>query len=141
MTYGRSDLFLKVEIQKKILGIVSILIMFQFGIIGLVWSAVISSILGMFVNMYYSGKLINYTIKEQLKDLSIPITLSILMYFLIEYFVSTISTENNYLTIIYSSVVGFGFYVCVNLFIKKSPIHYVIHISKQVLENIYDTSN
>lgn len=132
MTYGRSDLFLKVEIQKKFLGIASILIMFQFGIIGLVWSTVISSILGMFVNMYNSGKLINYTIKEQLKDLSIPITLSILMYFLIEFFISTINTENSYLTIIFSSAVGFGFYVCINLLIKKSPIHYVIQISKQI---------
>ena len=140
-TYGRSDLFLKVEIQKKVIVIVSILIMFQFGLIGLVWSTVISSILGMFVNMYYSGKIINYTINEQLKDLFIPITLSILMYFLIEFFVSIINTENSYLTIIISSTVGLGIYLFLNLLIKESPIHYVMDISKKMLKKIYDSSN
>ena len=118
-----------------------ILIMFQFGLIGLVWSTVISSILGMFVNMYYSGKIINYTINEQLKDLFIPITLSILMYFLIEFFVSIINTENSYLTIIFSSTVGLGIYLFLNLLIKESPIHYVMDISKKMLKKIYDSSN
>ena len=132
-THGRSDLFLKVEIQKKVLVILSILIMFQFGLIGLVWSTVISSILAMFVNMYYGGKLINYTIDEQIKDLSIPISLSILMYFIVEFFVSTINTESSYLTIVFSSAVGLSIYVCLNLLIRKSPIHYVIHILNQIL--------
>ena len=89
----------------------------------------------------YSGKIINYTINEQLKDLFIPITLSILMYFLIEFFVSIINTENSYLTIIFSSTVGLGIYLFLNLLIKESPIHYVMDISKKMLKKIYDSSN
>lgn len=65
---GRSDLFLKVEIIKKIIGIASLLIGLPFGITGLVISLNIFSIISYLINMYYSGSLISYPIFEQLKD-------------------------------------------------------------------------
>ena len=71
---GRSDLFLKLEIIKKILSVVTILISIQYGMYGLLWGAVISSALALFVNAHYSGKFIHYNGFEQIKDV-LPIFL------------------------------------------------------------------
>jgi len=66
---GRSDLFLKLEVVKKILIIATILVSFQFGIMGLVWGQVFTSVASLFINTYYSGKFINYTSWDQLRDM------------------------------------------------------------------------
>lgn len=72
---GRSDLFLKLEIVKKTLMVVAILISIPFGMYGLLWGMVISSALGLFINAHYSGKFINYNGFEQIKDV-LPILLA-----------------------------------------------------------------
>lgn len=71
---GRSDLFLKLEVYKKILVIISIFIAIPFGIYGLLWSQVFMSILSFIINSYYTGKFIDYTAWQQIKDI-LPILL------------------------------------------------------------------
>ena len=71
---GRSDLFLKLEIIKKILSVITILVSIQFGMYGLLWGIVISSALSLFINAHYSGKFIQYYGLEQIKDV-VPILL------------------------------------------------------------------
>src|SRR5690606_6391544 len=66
---GRSDLFLKLEVIKKIMIIATIIVSFQFGIMGLVWGQVSASVVLLFINTYYSGKFIDYTSLDQLKDI------------------------------------------------------------------------
>jgi O-antigen/teichoic acid export membrane protein len=71
---GRSDLFLKLEIIKKAMIVVVVGIAFRYGIYGLLYSSVITSILAFFINTHYSGKFIAYTAWEQIKDI-MPILL------------------------------------------------------------------
>lgn len=66
---GRSDLFLKLEIVKKIIIAVVILLSIQYGIYGLLYGSVISSVLCFFVNTHYSGKFLNYPAFAQIADL------------------------------------------------------------------------
>ncbi len=66
---GRSDLFLYLDIVKNILIISVLLITVQFSVEIMVLGQVVLSFLGYFLNAYYSGRLINYTIKEQLLDI------------------------------------------------------------------------
>ncbi|KGE14142.1 lipopolysaccharide biosynthesis protein [Sphingobacterium deserti] len=66
---GRSDLFLKLEIFKKILVVLVVLASLPFGILGLLWGQVITSILALFINTYYTGKFIKYTVFSQVRDL------------------------------------------------------------------------
>ena len=131
-TYGRSDLFLKVEIIKKIILFLSIIIMFQFGLIGLVWSTVISAILGMFINIHFTAKTINYSIFEHIKDIIIPLFFSIALFFIVSVFLKNNFTENVYLKIIYAMILGGIFYLIINLIFKQSPIHYVINLLKKL---------
>jgi teichuronic acid exporter len=69
---GRSDLFLKLEIIKKIIITIAILITFSFGIKALIIGQIATSLIGYFINTYYSGRMINYGTIKQVKDL-IPI--------------------------------------------------------------------
>lgn len=65
---GRSDLFLKLEIIKKIMIVVIIAMSIPYGIYGLLYGGIITSVLAFFINTYYSGKFINYTSWHQMVD-------------------------------------------------------------------------
>ncbi len=66
---GRSDLFLKLEIIKKIIGTVPIVIGIFLGIKVMLWAGVVSSFLCFAINAHYSEKLINYSFLNQFKDI------------------------------------------------------------------------
>lgn len=65
---GRSDLFLKLEIIKKIIAIGPIFIGIFYGIEWMLLGSVFASFIAYFLNSYYSANLISYPTKEQLKD-------------------------------------------------------------------------
>lgn len=66
---GRSDVFLKLEVIKKVLAIFPILVGVYLGIEMMLWGSVIISVTSYFLNAYYSASLINYSVYEQLKDI------------------------------------------------------------------------
>jgi teichuronic acid exporter len=80
---GRSDLFLKLEIIKTIILTLIIIISLQWGIYGLLFGGIISSILAFFVNTYYTNKLIAYSPIDQIKDLFPIILLAAVIGFII----------------------------------------------------------
>lgn len=94
---GRSDLFLKVEVIKKILGVVAILITLPFGIMPLVISLTVVSFFFVMVNMWYCGNLIDYSITQQLKDIAklflIGLVTAGICYFFRIYLLSFINSE------------------------------------------------
>jgi teichuronic acid exporter len=65
---GRSDLFLKIEIIKKVIGVICLVIAIPFGIEAIVWSLCITNVFFAYLNGYFSGRLIDYLLPEQLKD-------------------------------------------------------------------------
>lgn len=73
---GRSDLFLKLEVIKKILIVLTIIFSIQFGIIALLYGQVFTSIGAFLINTHYTGKFINYTALQQSKDIIPSILLS-----------------------------------------------------------------
>lgn len=75
---GRSDLFLKLEIIKKVSSVIGIICVIPLGIYGLLYFQLVYSFLGYYINSIYTGKIIGYPIKEQIIDLLPSITLSIL---------------------------------------------------------------
>lgn len=76
---GHSRIFFKIEVIKKIFGTTLLLIGSFFGIIGIAWGRVASSIIALAINSYYTKKLLNYGACEQLKDCLPSITISIIM--------------------------------------------------------------
>ena len=73
LTKGRSDLFLRLDITRRVIGVAATVIALVFrdywGIYGLLWSQVICQVIFLFINSYYSGRFIQYTIWRQLIEL------------------------------------------------------------------------
>ena len=76
---GRSDLFLKLEIVKKVIGIALLLSTMWFGVMAMAYSLLISSILSQIINSWPNRKLLRYGYLEQLKDILPGIALAVLM--------------------------------------------------------------
>lgn len=66
---GRSDLFLRLEIIKKILAIPVIIIGIIYGIKIMILGMLINTIIAYYLNSFWSGKLIGYSSFEQVKDI------------------------------------------------------------------------
>ncbi len=76
---GRSDLFLKLEIVKKIVGLSLLLVSMQFGVLAMAYSLLISTAAGMLINSYPNRKLLNYSFINQMKDILPGILLAVFM--------------------------------------------------------------
>ena len=66
---GRSDLFLKLEIIKKIIAIPTIILGVFFGIKIMILGMIFNSLFAYYLNSYWSGRLIGYPIREQIADI------------------------------------------------------------------------
>ncbi|WP_308580333.1 lipopolysaccharide biosynthesis protein [uncultured Oribacterium sp.] len=76
---GRSDLFLKLEIIKKILGIGILLLTFPFGIFVMLFGKNVGEVLCLYLNAKPNEKLIQYGFLSQVKDCLASFTASFLM--------------------------------------------------------------
>ncbi len=74
---GRSDLILKLSLTEYFLTAISMLLIFPFGINGLLWGLVGASLIKLIVTMIFAGRLIEYSFKRQLLDFKEGLTLSI----------------------------------------------------------------
>lgn len=77
MVKGRSDLFLRVEIIKKVVGICILLIVMNFSVELMAIGNVASSFIALFINTYYTKRIIGYGIRDQVKDILPCLILSI----------------------------------------------------------------
>lgn len=76
---GRSDIFLKLELVKKAIELIILLLCIKVSVIAIVVSATVLNWLFIFVNSYPNRKLLRYTISEQLKDIFSPIAMGFVM--------------------------------------------------------------
>ena len=86
MVQGRSDLFLKLEIIKKIIGLAPLFIGAFVGIFPMLYTSIFISAICYLLNSHYPGKLLGYTSWMQLKDISksfsITFTMAVIVYML-----------------------------------------------------------
>lgn len=66
---GRGDLFLNLEIIKKIVGIGPLLLGIFISIYWMLIGSVFTSFITYYLNAYYSGPILNYSIREQINDI------------------------------------------------------------------------
>jgi O-antigen/teichoic acid export membrane protein len=102
---GRSDLFLKIEVIKKIIGVPAILLGIFVSIKAMIIGMIFSSIASLLVNTHYTKKMINFGFIEQMKSLSHSFLIAlilILILFPLEYFIATYFSSLSVLLIITS---------------------------------------
>lgn len=128
---GRSDLFLKLEVIKKVLGLLVIAITLPFGLVYLCIGSVFSSILFLFINTYYTGKFINVSFVRQMRDISPTLAYSLSMGLIVYFVISFIPSP--VLKLVIGIIVGAFYYVAISLITKSSDLAYLRLLIKENL--------
>lgn len=76
---GRSDIFLKLEIAKKIVGLLILVITMWNGVLFVAYFEIVSSFASQIINSWPNKRLLDYSYLDQIKDMLPQIVLSIIM--------------------------------------------------------------
>lgn len=82
---GRSDLFLRLEIIKKLLAVPTIVIGVIWGIKVMIAGGMVNSVIAYYLNSYWSGRMVNYPMREQVLDIMpsffLALSMAVVVYF------------------------------------------------------------
>ena len=135
---GRSDIFLKIEIIKKIIGLIILGISLPFGVYAIALGQIFSSIVGTFINAYPNRQLLNYSYKEQWLDIMPSLLISLIMGLIVYLF--------NYLSIpawqilILQIVSGSIIYIVLAKIFKVESFTYLVGTIKQLMKSRKEAS-
>lgn len=106
---GRSDLFFRLEVIKKIIGVAMLCITVPIGLEAMCYGSICTSIIALIINTHYTGKLLSLGFFEQMKDLWPSLLLSVVMFVTCK----TVSTAmgNDILSLVVSIAIGVTIYV------------------------------
>lgn len=125
---GRSDLFLKLEIIKKFVGIIVLLSTLWYGVIVMAYSLLVTSVTSQIINSWPNKKLLNYSYIEQLKDILPSILLASFMgvcVWTIEFLHLSVV-----ITLILQIIVGLVVYILFSKLFKLEAFYYIFDIIK-----------
>jgi O-antigen/teichoic acid export membrane protein len=125
---GRSDLFLKLEIAKKVVGVIVMLCTMWFGPLVMAYSLLFTSIISQIINSWPNKKLLNYSYAEQLKDIIPYILLSVTMGMCV-YVLKFIPTTN-ILILILQVILGAAIYISGSKILKFDSLDYLLDTVK-----------
>ncbi len=131
---GRSDLFLKLEIIKKAVGIVAILSTMFISVEALALSLLVTSIASQIINAWPNKRLLKYSYFDQLKDMMPQIVLSIIMGMIV-YCVNFLNIDSYLLTLLIQIPFGVFVYVGTAWLFKMQSFIYLLDMAKQFCVN------
>lgn len=125
---GRSDLFLRLEIIKKIIGVIILFITIPMGLFWMCIGLVVSSFFSLFINTYYTGKLIKVGICMQMSDLlpsfGFSLTMGALIYWLGTY-ISSLGMQ-----LLVGIIFGMIYYYAISLLFQSKDLSNLKRILK-----------
>ena len=130
---GRSDIFLKLEIAKKTVGMVLLISTMWFGVMAMAYSLLVSSVLNQIINSWPNKKLLNYGYLEQLKDILPGISLAVVMGICV-YLVQRIGLPD-ILTLCIQVVLGITIYLGGSKLFKLESYEYLLETIKPYIKN------
>lgn len=128
---GRSDIFLKLEIIKKLLGLTILGVSVFYGVYSIALGMFITGVISTFINAYPNKKLLNYSYKEQWKDVMPSLILSLTMGVII-YSIQLIRFDS-LMTLIIQVFVGAGFYLLMAKGLKFECFYYLVETMKEII--------
>lgn len=129
---GKSDYFLKLEIIKKVIGLIVLIVTLPFGVLQMAIGQVLVAILSTFINAFPNRKLLNYNYFEQIKDLFPSLIISIIMFIIVYSF--NFINLNMYILLIIQILVGVIIYFGLAYIFKLESLNYMIEILKSFLK-------
>ena len=123
---GRSDLCLKLEIIKKAIGVILVIVAMKRSVLAIALSAALFGVISMVINMLPNKKLIDYSIVEQIFDI-IPALLASSAMGLVVSLIAFISLPT-LIQIIIQVVVGLVVYIGISCIFKIEAFKYIVSI-------------
>lgn len=118
---GRSDLVLKVGLVKKATNLTLLFLALPYGVLGVVISQVIGTILALIPNTYFSAKLLGYSLVEQIKDVIKPIGTAMLSGGLAWWLADILQTHQA-VSFMLSGLFGVGIYILVSFVVRAEGV-------------------
>lgn len=116
---GRSDLVFKISLVKYSVIIIGMICIVPYGVSALVWFQAIATIISFFINTVYSGKMINYSVSEQIGSLKHILILgtftTVVCWLFNSYYLTGV---NNWLSIVFNAIVFFTIYFLLSYLFK-----------------------
>lgn len=126
---GRSDLFLKLEVVKQFTVIFFLIASAPFGILAICVGSVFSSLVSMCINSYYTGKLLQFGIVKQLKEMLPSILYSLTMGIIV--YLSVFFLSSMWLRLLGGICVGMFSYVLLSILTKSQDFNYLLALVRE----------
>lgn len=130
---GRSDLFLKMEIIKKSVGIAIILVTMNISVLAIGLGSVFYTLFASIVNAYPNKKLLRYSYFEQMKDI-LPSSILAAIMAIVIYFIP-LNSLNSVLQLIIQIVVGIVVYIVGSILLKLESYIFVKDTAIKFIKN------
>lgn len=129
---GQSSLLLKLDIIKKAIGIILLLISFRFGVVYIALSLVITNLISTFINIGPNKRILNYGYKEQILDFLPNLLISLVMGLCV-YLLSYINLPMILLLAV-QILTGIALYVLLCIIFKNESFFYIIDFVKSKIK-------
>ena len=131
---GKSDLYLKLEIQKKIfgIGVLAVTVLFFNSVFVIIVGSLIAEIFSTILNIPYMEKLIDYKVAEQINDI-FPSLLMAFIMFLTVYPIHYIKI-NIWIKLGLQILIGISIYITISCISKNTNYQYVKKILSTYLK-------
>lgn len=129
---GKSDIFLKLEIIKKIVGMSLLLSTMWFGVMAMAYSLFVSCVLSQIINSWPNKRLLGYGYLEQLRDFMPGVILAVVMGICV-YFIGYINLPN-IIVLIIQVIVGATIYIVMSIVFKLESFLYLWNMVKTYLK-------
>lgn len=126
---GKSKLYLKSEMIKKVISIAFLVGTIPFGIIVMCYGRIISSVLTLLVNMYYTSKQVEVSLYALVMDLMPALLLSLGMFGIVHSVAAVV--QNVYLQLGIGVIVGAIIYIGGAFFLKFKEFDYIFLLIKK----------
>lgn len=125
---GRSDLFLKLEVIKKFIGMILLLITMNISVMAMAYSLLISGLISQVINSWPNRYLLKYSYIDQIKDILPNIVMALIM----GVFVCFINYLNLsvLVSLMIQIILGGIIYLVLSIFTKNDSFIYLINILK-----------
>lgn len=120
---GRSDMFLKLEVIKKIMGMLLLLSTMWFGVMAMAYSMLVSSVLSQIINSWPNRKLLRYSYISQLKDIMPSILIAVFMGICV--LCVSLLPLSAFFTLFIQVVLGAGIYIGMSAALKIDSFLYL----------------
>lgn len=123
---GRSDLFLRLEVWKKAIGVATLCVTLFISIEAMCWGYLFTGIVALFINTYYTRKLYGYGIAQQLRDVRFALTASLIMYAAVYFLCAQLGT--GILSLLTGILAGIAIYVAAAVIFKSGELAEIMNI-------------